>query len=213
MNFVDITKVLIYLHATLGGIALLCGGVALIAKKGKKTHIKTGKIFYYSMLSSAFTALILSVIPEHENPFLFTIGLFSSYFILSGYRALRFKKESPNLTFDKILSWILFFVGLTMIGLPIILHQKLNIVLGIFGLLAVVFSIQDLIQFKNKLKLKQNWLKAHLGKMVGGYIAATTAFIVVNNIIPGVFGWFAPGLVGGVYIYYWIRKLNRPLTK
>jgi hypothetical protein len=35
------------------------------------------------MLFSAITALLISVLPKHENPFLFSIGLFSSYFILT----------------------------------------------------------------------------------------------------------------------------------
>jgi len=203
------SQTLIYVHAILGGIALLSGGVSLIAKKGRKVHKKSGKVFFYSMLLSAFTALIISALPNHESPFLFSIGLFSSYFILSGYRALRYKKEIPNLTLDKALSFSLLIVGISMILYPIIVKHKLSIVLTVFGVVGLTFGVLDLIQFRNHDKLKKNWLKTHLGKMVGGYIAATTAFAVVNGIFPGIYSWFIPGVIGGFYIYYWNRKIDK----
>ena len=45
--------------------------------------------------------------------------------------------------------------------------------------------------------------------MIGGYISATTAFVVVNEFFTGIYGWFIPGTLGGLYIIFWIRKLNR----
>jgi hypothetical protein len=48
--------------------------------------------------------------------------------------------------------------------------------------------------------------------MLGGYISATTAFVVVNGFFPSFYGWFIPGIFGGLIIAYWMRKLNR-ITK
>lgn len=199
---------LIYIHATFGGIAFIAGFIALLAKKGKTIHKKSGITFYYCMLFSAITALIISVLPKHENPFLFTVGLFSSYFILAGYRALRFKKGIPNLTIDRIISGVLLFTGIAMISYPLLLHGNLNMLLCIFGILGIGFSVRDFRLFNNPEKLKKSWLQLHVGKMTGGYIAAVTAFIVVNQFIPGIIGWIAPGIIGSVYISYWMRKLR-----
>ena len=44
--------------------------------------------------------------------------------------------------------------------------------------------------------------------MIGGYIAASTAFVVVNEFFPSFYGWFIPGIIGGFFIAYWLRKLN-----
>ena len=96
-----------------------------------------------------------------------------------------------------------------MILYPIIVKHKLSIVLTVFGVVGLTFGVLDLIQFRNHDKLKKNWLKTHLGKMVGGYIAATTAFAVVNGIFPGIYSWFIPGVIGGFYIYYWNRKIDK----
>ena len=69
---------LIYIHATLGSIAFIAGFIAIITKKGNTAHKKSGIVFYYAMLAAAISALVIAVLPKHENPFLFTIGLFSS---------------------------------------------------------------------------------------------------------------------------------------
>lgn len=204
----EIAKILILAHASLGGIALLAGLIALIAKKGSDPHKLAGMIFFYSMLSSAIFALVISIYPGHESPFLFTVGIFSSYFIITGYRALKYKTDSINYTGDKVLAVLMLLTGICMIGYPILLVGKLNIVLTVFGAFSIIQSIQDLRSYAQPEKLKKNWLKAHLGKMLGGYIAAITAFVVVNQFLPGVIGWLAPGLIGSIYIVYWTRKVS-----
>jgi len=202
-------ELLIYSHAVFGGIALISGLIALMVKKGKVIHKKSGKLFYYCMLLSALTALIISCLPQHKSPFLFAIGIFSSYFIITGYRALRFKNKNTVLKRDKIISGIMIATGIVMILYHPLMHQKINIVLTAFGVIGLFFSSRDLILYKNPDKLHEVWLKLHLGKMIGGYISAATAFVVVNNFFPSYYGWFIPGTFGAVYIIFWIRKLNK----
>ncbi|URC12426.1 DUF2306 domain-containing protein [Flavobacterium sp. B183] len=205
----QLIQIFIYFHALFGGIALLSGFLSLASKKGKSIHKKSGKLFYYTMLLSAISAMIISILPKHQSPFLFSIGIFSSYFVLTGYRALRFKKSDVNLKNDKIISGIMLATGLIMILYNPLVNQSINIVLTAFGLVGLIFSSRDLMLFKNKTRLKSVWLKLHLGKMIGGYISATTAFVVVNEFFPSFYGWFIPGTIGGFYIVYWIRKLNK----
>jgi uncharacterized membrane protein len=209
MNTEKSTQILIYTHAFFGGAAPLTGFISIVSKKGKLIHRKSGKLFFYAMLCSAVTALIIAVLPKHESPFLFSIGIFSSYFILTGYRALNFKSESINLLIDKIISWAMIVTAVLMILYNPIFNQRINIVLSVFGIVGLFFSVRDLILFKDMTRLKKGWLKLHLGKMIGGYISAATAFVVVNNFFPSFYGWFIPGTVGGIYITYWMNKLNK----
>jgi uncharacterized membrane protein len=211
MGIEKMIQMLIYTYAIFGGIALLTGFISLVSIKGEVVHRKSGKLFYYSMLFSAITALIISVLPKHESPFLFSIGLFSSYFILTGYRALNFKMDEVNLLLDKIISWSMMLTGVIMIGYNPIFNHKINIVLTVFGIVGLIFSVRDLVLYKDLKRLKKSWLKLHLGKMIGGYISATTAFVVVNNFFPSFYGWFIPGIIGGIYIAYWMKKLNRKI--
>ena len=201
----EVIQNLVLTHGVSGSLGLLTGLMAIVSKKGSRLHVISGKLFFYTMLIAAATALFVSVQPNHESPFLFVIGLFSSYFILSGYRAIRFKDKLPNVV-DYCISIGMILTGLFMIVYPVIVSGNLNIVLGIFGGTGLIFSIQDLFVFRNREKLKKAWLQIHLGKMMGAYISAVTAFIVVNQILPGVYGWIAPGVVGGVLITIWSNK-------
>lgn len=208
MEIEKVTRILIYSHAFLGGIALFSGMISLIAKKGKIIHRKSGKVFVFSMLSSALTALIISILPNHESAFLFSIGVFSSYLILTGYRAISYKSKNVTLTIDKIISWTMIVLAFLMIFYNPIFNNKVNIVLTVFGIVGLFLSIRDLILYKNTDRLTAGWLKLHLGKMIGGYISATTAFVVVNDFFPSFYGWFIPGIIGGFYITYWMNKLK-----
>ena len=202
-------QIFIYIHAAFGGSALLAGLVSIIAKKGKKIHRKSGLIFFYSMMLSGITAMIVAVLPNHESPFLFAVGIFSLYFVLTGNRALNFKRKNPDLKIDKLISITMITTGVLMILLPIILTKSINIVLLVYAIVGILFSVSDFILFRNPERLRKGWLKLHLGKMLGGYISATTAFVVVNEFFPSFYGWFIPGIVGGFVIAYWMRKMNK----
>ena len=161
------------------------------------------------MLISAIAAFIISVLPKHENPFLFSIGLFSSYFLISGLRSLQYKQREFELKIDKIIAYLIALTGFSMILYPIVLYSQLNIILTVFGIVGIVFGFRDLKLFRDKERLKKSWLKLHLGKMTGGYISAVSAFFVVNQILPGIWNWFVPGIIGSMYITYWMMKQNK----
>jgi len=152
--------------------------------------------------------LLISVLPNHISPFLFCIGIFSAYLILSGYRSIRLKRKGMDLRPDKILAAIMIITGLAMIFYPVLIEGAINIVLLVFGVLGILFGLRDFQLFNKPESLRKKWLNRHLGNMTGGYIAAVTAFFVVNDIIGGLFNWFLPTVIGSIYISYWIRKLN-----
>lgn len=205
----SIIRFFIYLHAGLGGIALLSGTLAMIFQKGKNAHKKSGKVFFICLLISAVIAIIISLLPNHYNPFLLSIGIFSLYLLLSGYRALRYKRKDFKLGIDKLIASIMLITGLAMILLPLISSGKLNIVLSIFGGIGLFSAIRDLLIFNKKEAMRKSWLRLHLGNMMGAYIASFTAFLVVNNVLPNLISWLGPTVIGTFFIIYWNRKLRK----
>ncbi len=199
----------IIIHAALGGIALLAGLIAIISKKGQLIHKKSGIVFYYAMIASGTSAIVIALMPKHESPFLIAIGVFSLYFVIGGYRALRFKSMTTSIKNDKIISIIMLITGALMILLPLVISQSINLVLLIFGIIGILFALRDLKLYQNREQLKKGWLKLHLGKMLGGYISTTTAFVVVNGFFPGIYNWFIPSVIGTIYITYWMRKIDK----
>lgn len=189
-------------------IALTAGGGSISVRKGSKPHVFMGKVFVVSMLISAFSAMLIAVLPGHENPFLFSIGIFSSYFVIGGYRSKKYTKPDLNLTFDKLVSLTMFITGIVMIAFPIVLCGKINIVLTVFGFGGMFSAIIDFRSYKNIDRLRLHWLPSHIGKMMGGYISASTAFVVVNELLPGIWAWFGPTIPGTIFIIYRINRVK-----
>lgn len=216
----ETVTILIYIHAFLGGIGLLTGTGSIIVKKGGKSHKKMGLVFSYAMITSSLISLVIARMPNHENLFLFLIGLFTIYMVLAGNRALTFKskrKEKADIL-DHTISGIMLMasIGMLVIGL-IGLFQKnetSSILYLFFGAFGSLLTIKDFQMFKNFTKNKNMWLKNHLGRMIGALIASFTAFMVAGLHIKTLFVWLAPTILGTLYIVYWKRKLKvKPVAK
>ncbi|MFZ1525639.1 MAG: S41 family peptidase [Saprospiraceae bacterium] len=209
MNNAEIFRILILAHAALGGVSLLAGFVAGVTQKGSKPHIISGRVFYYILGSSILLSLMAANMPDHYNPFLFSIGVFSSYFIIIGKRAIQYKSPGHSFSVDKLIHIIMMVTCILMVTVPHVVSGSFHIVAGVFGLMGLIFAIRNLYQLRNLDFVKKQWLKMHIGNMSGGFIASVTAFIVVNNFLPGVFSWFVPGIIGGIFIFYALRKIDK----
>lgn len=203
-----LATILIIIHASFGGLALISGTVSMTAQKGGKNHRKSGKLFFYTMLLCCLSALTVAVLPNHESPFLFSVGIFSLYFLLTGNRALNWKKEVKGIWLDRLMAISMFITALLMLFYLPITIGKINIILSVFGAAGGLFAVQDMLLFRKPEKMKKRWLVQHLSRMLGAYIAAFTAFIVVNKVLPSYVAWLLPGFLGGFYIAYWTRKVQ-----
>lgn len=211
MTLEQFFTVFITLHAISGSVGLLAGTISIIAHKGNNWHKKSGIVFFYAMMLAGLSGIVASLIPGHYSPFLFVVGVFSIYLVLSGYRALRFKKVRvvKDIVWDKILAAIMLIVALGMITygtLAIAQGSTMGSVLIVFGAIGGISSYSDFRAFRDLKMLRKKHLRMHIGKISGGYIAAVTAFLVTNSVFPGVVGWLLPSILGGVFIGYWLRK-------
>lgn len=213
MTIEHIFIIFITLHAIAGGISLIAGTISVIAKKGGKLHKKSGKVFFYGMMVAGLSGIGASVFPNHYNPFLFVVGLFSIYLVLSGYRALGFIRirDRKALQSDILLAWAMIIIGFLMIlfGIYIIVKgAMIGSVLIVFGLIGGLNGYNDLRAFKDLKTLRKKAIRLHIGKITGGYIAAFTAFLVVNDVLPSIMSWLLPTAFGFIFITYWQRKVT-----
>jgi uncharacterized membrane protein len=211
MSLTQFFTIFIAIHAVSGMIALVAGTISVIAKKGGKVHKKSGKVFFYGMMLAGGSGIVASVLPGHYNPFLFVVGLFSIYLVLSGYRALNFTKvrTTAQLRPDIILAWTMIVVAVLMVlfgSYVLIKIDSIGIVLLVFGVIAFLNGYNDLKAFKDLKTLRKKAIRLHIGKISGGYIAAFTAFLVTNAILPSLLSWLLPTVFGIVFITYWLRK-------
>ncbi|WP_233267599.1 hypothetical protein [Algibacter sp. L1A34] len=202
---------MIYIHAFFGGVGLITGIGSVIVKKGGRMHKKMGKLFSIGMLVSSLISLPISCMPNHENVFLFLIGLFTIYLVLAGNRALTFKTKKEADKKDKLLSGAMVFFSAIMVlnGIyGLINNSSMSILFLFFGGFGLLMSIQDFRFYFNPQKSRNMWLRLHIGKMVGALIASFTAFIVAGLGIGNLISWTLPTIIGTIYILYWKRKMN-----
>lgn len=208
-------KYMIYVHAFFGGIGLLTGLATIAIKKGGRLHRKLGKVFTIAMAISSGLSLIIARMPRHENLFLFLIGIFTIYMLISGNRSIQYKKRNESARLDKVVAISMISGGLFMLGLGIFyaIHHVQNSVLYLFfGIISVFMAWKDWKFYNMPLLWKQKWLSNHIGKMVGALIASITAFMVAGLNIQTLSAWLSPSIIGTFFIIYWIRK-TKPKEK
>jgi len=208
-------KILLVLHIAGGGTGLITGAVNMARPKGDKTHKLIGNVFMYSMLTAACMALLLSII--HPNSFLFIVGIFTIYLTATGRRYLYFKNAAPG-GGPQILDWILSiamiatsFIFIGMGAWYLFRSNNFGIVFIVFGILGLRLGRADIFNYQGRSEIKNYWLTGHLQRMAGSYIAAVTAFEVVNwkylpLALPGYVSWLLPTVLLVPLIVIWTRK-------
>ncbi len=206
--------ILLIIHVISGSVALLFGSITIFRKKGDKMHKKTGDFFRIGMLVSGCAGLIMSVL--HPNFFLFIIGVFTLYMVLTGQRALHFMKTKQPVI-PHFYDW---FVGITMFLFSIVFWiygsfllysgGSFGVVLLVFGFISSTMVYKDYSLLKNKNSTANSWLLLHIQRITGAYIASTTAFLVVNNtFLPAVVAWLLPTILVTPLIFIWVKKYKK----
>jgi len=201
-------KSLQLIHIAGGTTSLLLGIIVLSLKKGDKRHKWLGNIYFYAMLIASIVAIPMSYL--HPNYFLFIVAIFTIYMLLTGYRYLSKKKIQDVNYIDLILTGSILVFGFAFIGFGIyhiVKQDYFGIVLLVFGTICLLFAKKDYENFKGKSDIKNYWLTGHIQRMMGSYIASTTAFLVVNNtVIPNIIAWLIPTFLIAPLITRWSKQ-------
>lgn len=215
-------KLILYLHIACGTLALLSGTINMVRKKGDKLHTQIGLVFLYSLLSTGFCSFVLAII--HPSLFLFMVGVFTIHLVGTGQRYLSLKQLHNNQQ-AQLVDWaLLAMMGIT--ALVLLGYGVTYLVQGsLFGLVYIVFGnlglrsvYNDIKNYQGKITNQNYWLVLHLQRMIGGYIAAITAFLVVNSkyfpdAIQGTILWLLPTIIFVPLMIVWSRKIkNIPVT-
>ena len=80
---------LLPIHIAAGGLAIVLGAVALIAKKGGLVHRRSGLLFIYAMLVMGITASILGFLNHGRTDANWLGGLMIAYFVGTALTAVR----------------------------------------------------------------------------------------------------------------------------
>lgn len=210
--FDQIISGVLWLHIAAGFTGFFVAPFALITRKGGDTHRKWGKIYFWAMAVSVLSSLIVAA--YRPNIFLFLIGIFSFYLAFTGYRVLRRKRPELGQTATALdwavagftLATSMFMIARGSVELEAFALQ-LNPVLILFGVLGTLAAGNDLYKFVRPSRDNNAWYFDHMTGMVASYIAAVSAFSVVNfTFLPPLVRWLWPTVLGAPLLALWITK-------
>lgn len=208
----DIIQIVLWLHIAAGFTAFFVAPVALVTRKGGSTHRTWGKVYFGAMTFSVLSSLIVAA--YRPNIFLFLVGIFSFYLAFTGYRVLRRKRPEQGdtaTTWDWAIAGFTLAVSMFMIARGSIdLHTfalQVNPVLILFGTLGMIASGNDLYKFVRPSRDKNAWYFDHMAGMTASYLAAVSAFSVVNfTFLPLLVRWLWPTVIGAPLLALWIAR-------
>lgn len=215
MSLANVIRAILIIHVTAGFTAFFIAPVPLLTAKGGKTHRRWGKIYFWAMAVVASTAIVLAI----WRPILFLafVAVFSFYFAFRGYRVLSRKRPREGQG-PRVIDWVgavLAFLGslmLVVLGIlrPSPVWVQLSIVAIAFGVIGMAFSAGDMWEFTHPPTDKNFWWYSHMGGMIGSYIAAVSAFSVVNfHFLPTAVRWLWPSAIGVPGIFIWVGYYKR----
>ena len=199
-----------WIHILAGMLALGLAPVAMLTVKGGQAHRTWGKIYVWAMAAVASTAVVLAL--WRPQIFLALLAVFSFYQAFSGYRVLSRKRPDQGRG-PRAIDWAAALVTLAASAVlaarglvrPGASWQRLGVVPVVFGVLGMILAGLDIKSFFRPPPDRNAWWFAHMGGMLGSYIAAVSAFSVVNfTFLPTAVRWLWPTAVGTPLIAIWI---------
>ena len=200
--------ILLTMHIGAGVVALVASLLAVVSGKGKKLHIRSGRIYFLGMLGIFITAIPMALITG--NQFLFITAVFSFYLAFAGIRFARNRTGIPA-TIDRVAVILMLLSGVAMWLLASLYFMDDNpdfIIPVVFGTVALALGYRDYRTHKNQTAIGPQRIASHLSNMLGGTIAVITAVLVVNvDIQPSWLFWILPTLVITPLIILWNAKI------
>lgn len=195
----------------------------MFARKGGSLHRRAGWVFVAGMAVVAISAVVLAsgrlfLDPRPEarqgGMFLLYIAVLTSAAVSSGVRVLRTKQRvaAHRHWWDLGLPALLTVSSLGVAAFGIVNRQPLFAAFSAIGLLNGVCSLRYWLRPPST---RMHWWFGHMNGMLGGCIAAVTAFFVVNASNLGVaplIAWLSPSVIGSIGTAIWTRYYRRQFS-
>jgi len=206
-------------HILAGFTAFFVAPIALITPKGGPAHRRWGKVYFWAMTVGTITALMVAA--YRPNIFLLLIAIFSFYLSFTGYRVLARKRPDQGqkaAALDWSVAIFTAFTSAIMLGLGLFNPDtgalRFNPLFIIFGVLGAFTAGDDMHKFVRPPKEKYAWFLDHMSGMVASYIAAVSAFSVVNfSFLPPLVRWLWPTAIGVPLLAIWVRSYRKKFTQ
>ncbi len=213
---------LLPVHIVAGGLAIILGGIALVASKGATLHRRSGLLFVYAMLTMGISGSILALRQSLTNPNVLG-GFMSAYFVITALTTVR-----PASTWTRWLNSVALFVAIALtlfeIGLGIeALESPGRTINGVpffmpffLAIVTTLAAAGDIRAMRTRALRAAPRLARHLWRMCFAlFIAAGSFFSIrarVAKILPEPFTTPAmralPIVLVFVAMFYWLWRVR-----
>jgi hypothetical protein len=200
------------IHASTGVLVGILGLMQLIFPKKGKIHRIIGNIYTWSWTPLIITGMMIGSL------LIAAFGLLGWYMAMTGFIIGKYKKVENSIYFQALI-YFGFVVGLaaTIYSTYLLInHQMFGIVGVFFGMIFFVNAFNDyrLVVTKTKIKKMSHlpvfWMFEHISRMSISYIAAMTAFFVIQKVFPiDMLNWLLPTVIGTAFIILYSQKLAK----
>lgn len=153
----------------------------------------------------------LGITAVNFSVFLLGLGVLVLYLALSGWAYAKVRRDFARPLFK--LGSVAFVAGFAALiayaaWLYVARGNSMGIVLGVFSVIGLVQSSHDLLTALGRSLLPKQRIAAHLSRMMGGTIAAVTAFLLIQLDTNSLLVWLAPTALITPLIVLWGRKVR-----
>jgi hypothetical protein len=211
---------LLPIHIVAGGLAIILGAIALIARKGLTLHKRSGLLFVYAMLTMGISGSVMAVHQSWTNPNVLG-GAMSAYFVLTALTAVR-----PVSTWTRRLDFIALAIAIGLVLFELTLgiraltgHPIRGVPTFMLFFLATVTSLAAAgdvrVMWKGALRGGPR-LARHLWRMCFALFVAAGSFFSIRarvaRILPAPFTTGTmralPVLLIFVAMFYWLWRVR-----
>jgi Predicted membrane protein (DUF2306). len=214
----NLSHLLLLTHIAAGTVTLVAGPIAIFYNfRDLRKHRFVGKVFFYAMLVVAISAII-SFFKRPEAvfyQFLLGISLLVLAGICRGVRSVFLMKGARVTGFDWAYTVLLGLNAVYMLSMAVLLSAKgamiaFPVLFGVFGVMSASDTWMNWKVFRRPESLQRlDWMRLHLGTMLGAFTASTTAFTVnAASFLPWWAQWFGPTLLLLPLQFYFRRKVS-----
>lgn len=193
------------IHIIAGASTLVTGPIAIFYNfRDPRKHRLVGKVFYYAMLVVAISAIMAFFKRPDQvfSQFLLGVSLLVLAGIFRGVRTIFLMKGAPVSWFDWAYTVLIGLNAVYMLSMSA-WHFAAGSMIA-FPILFAVFGTGSAFDVRTNWKTfskpaalhRLDWMRLHLGTMLGAFTASTTAFTVnAAHFLPWWAQWFGPTLL------------------
>ena len=184
------------IHIAAGGVALVLGAVALVARKGGTLHRRSGMLFVYAMLVMGFGASVLGLRngPGDGNVI---AGVMTAYFVGTALTTVRSPSRwtsrinAAALTFAVVLALLAIVGGVNNVrsphlspgGVP---YRTIGVMSFILAAVLVLAAAKDVRVMRSGLPRGGKRLARHLWRMCFALFIAAGSFFSIRERVAAV---------------------------